>query len=70
MCYAILSTPIELFLYLISLVGVVSVSPTEASNQNFARGPPTELSFLYPPVSLQNQSQLLLMLPEIQALPE
>ena len=33
--------PTELFLYLISLVGVLSVLPTEAKNQQFAKGYPT-----------------------------
>ena len=69
MCYAMLSTPTELFLYLISSVGVVSVSPTEENNQNFERGPTTELSFFSLPGSLQNQSQLLLVLQKIKALP-
>ena len=33
--------PLRFFIYLISLVGVVSVPLTEANNNNFARGSPT-----------------------------
>ena len=39
-------SPTDLFfIYLISLVDVVSVMLTEGNNQNFARGYPTEISF-------------------------
>ena len=62
-------SPTDIFLYLISSVGVVSVSPTEENNYNFERGPTTELSFFYLPGSLQNQSQLLLALQKNKARP-
>ena len=42
-----LGPPAELFLYLIFLVGVVSVPLTEGNNRNFARGSPTEISFYF-----------------------
>ena len=42
-------SPTEFFLYLISLVDVVSVPLTEANNQNLARGSPrSSLNFLRP----------------------
>ena len=42
-------SPTDLFfIYLISLVDVVSVMLNEGNNQNFARGYPTEISFFYP----------------------
>ena len=63
-------SPTELFLYLISLVGVVSVPLTEDNKQNFARGSPTYLSYFSPPGSLHNHSQLLLVLQKIRTLTE
>ena len=38
------------FLYLMSLVDMVSVPLTEGNNRNFARGSPTTLSFVFNPL--------------------
>ena len=57
-------SPTELFLYVTSLVGVVSVPLVEGNNQIFSRGSTTELYLL------QNQSHILLVLHNVKALPE
>ena len=62
--------PLSSFLYLISLVDVVSIPLTEGNNQDCSRGSPTELSFFSPPGQIQNQIQLLLVLQKIKALPK